>query len=248
MSTSLLRVVERAQREPEGRFHSLAHLIDVPALERAFHRLRTDAAVGVDGVSKAEYEQALEANLEDLHGRLRTKRYRHPMRRFRMDNAGRPRGRLRRASRRDARTSRRACPRATRARCRNPYQPAYASVWTKATLRRPMDYTPHVGLRDEHRREDQPRPLDDGCLPLVECQPQPCGCTRPADGTASIERPRGSVRSRWRHPPQELPYALGPSHRDTGSVRDGPGRVPRGSRSPPVHRRNAPPEQEQGFA
>ena len=46
MSTGLLRVVERARREPEGRFHSLAHLIDVPALERAFHRLRGDAAVG----------------------------------------------------------------------------------------------------------------------------------------------------------------------------------------------------------
>ena len=39
MSTGLLRVVERARREPEGRFHSLAHLMDVPALERAFHRL-----------------------------------------------------------------------------------------------------------------------------------------------------------------------------------------------------------------
>ena len=77
MSTSLLRVVERARREPEGRFHSLAHRIDVPALERAFHRLRTDAAVGVDGVSKEQYGQALEANLEDLHGRLRTKRYRN---------------------------------------------------------------------------------------------------------------------------------------------------------------------------
>ncbi len=35
MSLELLRVVERAQREPEGRFHSLAHLIDVPALKRA---------------------------------------------------------------------------------------------------------------------------------------------------------------------------------------------------------------------
>lgn len=70
MSTGLLRVVDRARREPEGRFHSLAHLIDVPALERAFHRLRADAAVGVDGVSKAQYGQALEANLEDLHRRL----------------------------------------------------------------------------------------------------------------------------------------------------------------------------------
>jgi len=29
MSPELLKVVERAQREPEGRFHSLAHLIDV---------------------------------------------------------------------------------------------------------------------------------------------------------------------------------------------------------------------------
>ena len=76
MSTSLLRVVERARREPEGRFYSLAHRIDVPALERAFHRLRGNAAVGVDGVSKAEYGQGLEANLEDLHRRLKKKRYR----------------------------------------------------------------------------------------------------------------------------------------------------------------------------
>ncbi len=51
MSLGLLRVAARVQREPEGRFHSLAHLIDVPALERAYHRLRKDAAVGVDGVT-----------------------------------------------------------------------------------------------------------------------------------------------------------------------------------------------------
>ena len=72
MSPELLKVVERARREPEGRFHSLAHLMDVPALERAFHRLRKDAAVGVDGVTKAVYEQALDANLADLHARLRS--------------------------------------------------------------------------------------------------------------------------------------------------------------------------------
>ena len=82
MSTGLVKVVERARREPEGRFHSLAHLIDVPALERAFHRLRADAAVGVDGVSKEGYGQELEANLVELHGRLKAKRYRHqPLRR-----------------------------------------------------------------------------------------------------------------------------------------------------------------------
>ena len=63
--------------------------MDVPALERAFHRLRGNAAVGVDGVSKAEYEQGLEGNLEDLHGRLRTKRYRHqPLRRVHIPKGG----------------------------------------------------------------------------------------------------------------------------------------------------------------
>jgi len=81
-SPELLRVVERAQREPEGRFHSLAHLIDVPALERAYRRMRKDAAVGVDGVTKEQYGQDLERNLRDLHERMKAKRYRHqPIRR-----------------------------------------------------------------------------------------------------------------------------------------------------------------------
>src|SRR5512145_367727 len=50
MSPELLKVVDRAKREPEGRFHSLAHLIDMAALKRAYHRQRGNAAVGVDGV------------------------------------------------------------------------------------------------------------------------------------------------------------------------------------------------------
>jgi retron-type reverse transcriptase len=69
--------VERARREPEGRFHSLAHLIDVSALERAYRRTRKDAAVGVDGVTKEQYGQDLEGNLQDLHARMKAKRYRH---------------------------------------------------------------------------------------------------------------------------------------------------------------------------
>lgn len=82
MSPSLLKVAERAKREPEGRFHSLAHLIDVPALERAYRQIRKDSAVGVDGVTKDEYGEDLENNLEDLHRRLKSKQYRHqPIRR-----------------------------------------------------------------------------------------------------------------------------------------------------------------------
>jgi retron-type reverse transcriptase len=67
----------------------LAHRIDVPALERAFHRLRDDAAVGVDGVTKAEYGQDLERKLQDLHARLKSKKWRHqPIRRVHIPKDG----------------------------------------------------------------------------------------------------------------------------------------------------------------
>jgi len=82
MSLKLLKVADRAKRDPQGRILSLARLIDVPALRRAFGRIRKGAAVGVDGVSKEQYGQSLEDNLQALHERLRTKRYRHqPIRR-----------------------------------------------------------------------------------------------------------------------------------------------------------------------
>ena len=82
MSPELRRVAERARREPEGKFHSVAHLIDEATLARAFHRLRRDAAVGVDGVSVETFGRALEPRLADLHGRLKTMTYRHqPIRR-----------------------------------------------------------------------------------------------------------------------------------------------------------------------
>lgn len=89
MSPQLLEAVERARREPEGRFHSLAHRIDVPALERAYHRMREDGAVGVDGVTNEAYGRDLEANLRDLHARVKAKRYRHqPIRRVRIPKEG----------------------------------------------------------------------------------------------------------------------------------------------------------------
>ena len=54
MAPGLLQGGERAQREPEGRFHALAQLIDMPALERAYRRQRADAAVGMEGVTKEQ--------------------------------------------------------------------------------------------------------------------------------------------------------------------------------------------------
>jgi group II intron reverse transcriptase/maturase len=82
MSPGLQKVMDRARGHPQERILSLAHRIDVPALERAFRRLRVDAAVGVDGVTKAGYGQDLEHNFRDLHGRLKERQWRHqPIRR-----------------------------------------------------------------------------------------------------------------------------------------------------------------------
>jgi len=87
--TGLQKVVDRARRDPNGKILSLAHRIDVPALERAYHRLRKDAAVGVDGVTKAEYGRNLEIHLQRLHERLRTGKWRHqPIRRVHIPKGG----------------------------------------------------------------------------------------------------------------------------------------------------------------
>jgi group II intron reverse transcriptase/maturase len=82
MSPGLLKVRERAKRDPEGQLRSLAHLIDEDALKRAFGRIRKDAAVGVDGITKEQYGAKLEENVRDLHQRMRMYQYRHrPIRR-----------------------------------------------------------------------------------------------------------------------------------------------------------------------
>jgi RNA-directed DNA polymerase len=76
-STGLRKVAERAKREPAAQFHSLAHLIDEQLLARAYARLKSDAAVGVDGITKEQYGQGLQSKLRDLHERLKSKSYRH---------------------------------------------------------------------------------------------------------------------------------------------------------------------------
>ena len=82
MSPGLLKVMERAKQDPKAQFTSLAHLLDAEALTRAFHRLRKNAAVGVDGITVEQYGSNLQANIQALHQRMKTGRYRHqPIRR-----------------------------------------------------------------------------------------------------------------------------------------------------------------------
>jgi RNA-directed DNA polymerase len=88
LSPKLLKVMQRAKRDPQGPLRSLAHLIDEQALRRAYGRLRNGAAAGVDGLTKEQYGQRLDAHLRDLHGRLRSMRWRHqPIRRVHIPKA-----------------------------------------------------------------------------------------------------------------------------------------------------------------
>jgi RNA-directed DNA polymerase len=77
VSTKLLKVAERAKREPKARLLALAHLIDKEMLRAAYDRIRKDAAVGVDGVTKEKYGERLEENLVTLHARMKAGQYRH---------------------------------------------------------------------------------------------------------------------------------------------------------------------------
>jgi len=76
-SPELVKVAERAKRHPEQRILALAHLIDEPALERAYRSLRRDAAVGIDGVTVEQYGGQLAANLQALRARMKAGQYRH---------------------------------------------------------------------------------------------------------------------------------------------------------------------------
>jgi group II intron reverse transcriptase/maturase len=82
MSTKLAKVMKKAQKDPNVRFFSLAHLLDEEALKRAHQGIKKDAAAGVDGITKEQYGQNLDSNTRDLHERLRAGQYRHqPIRR-----------------------------------------------------------------------------------------------------------------------------------------------------------------------
>ena len=59
-------------------FTSLHHLIDDEWIREAYRLTRKDGATGIDGVTAADYEKDLEANLESLLDRIKSGGYRAP--------------------------------------------------------------------------------------------------------------------------------------------------------------------------
>jgi len=78
VSTKQERIAELAKQSPQMAFTSLAYLVDIDWLKEAYRRTRKDGAVGVDGVTAAEYEQDLEGNLQRLLDRAKSGTYHAP--------------------------------------------------------------------------------------------------------------------------------------------------------------------------
>ena len=78
MSTDLTRIREKARKQPDLVFTSLYHHVtDLDNLRSCYEALDGDKAVGVDGVTKEQYGEDLEKNLQCLSDRLKRMGY-HP--------------------------------------------------------------------------------------------------------------------------------------------------------------------------
>jgi len=95
MSTNLMRIGEKARKEPNLVFTTLYHHVtDLDNLRACYDALPGDKARGVDGVSKKDYGKDLAKNLDDLSVRLKDMRYRpDPKRRSYVPKPGSAKGR-----------------------------------------------------------------------------------------------------------------------------------------------------------
>src|SRR6266404_3771125 len=71
MQTLLWGIADKAKRNRKYRFRNLYGL-----LKDCWQLVRKDAALGVDRISAAEYEQNLDENIHGLVERLKSKKYR----------------------------------------------------------------------------------------------------------------------------------------------------------------------------
>jgi len=74
VTTKLQQIAEQAARDPARVFWTLAHLIDEDFLREAYRHTSKASAAGIDGVTAKQYAEHLDANLRDLHERLRSGR------------------------------------------------------------------------------------------------------------------------------------------------------------------------------
>ena len=75
METKLARIAEVARARPKETFTSLAHLINAEMIKACHKQMDKKKAVGVDKITKEEYENNLEENIKDLIARMKRQAY-----------------------------------------------------------------------------------------------------------------------------------------------------------------------------
>ena len=75
METKLARISEMSRNNPGMIFTSIGHLINKELLKSCHETMDGKKAKGIDGVSKADYEEHLDENLTKLIERLKRKSY-----------------------------------------------------------------------------------------------------------------------------------------------------------------------------
>lgn len=89
METELIRIAELAKKYPDVKFTSLAHLLNAENLKRCHHELPSGKATGIFRVTKEEYAENLDKNIENLLGRMKRNAYKPvPVRRAFIAKAG----------------------------------------------------------------------------------------------------------------------------------------------------------------
>ena len=78
LSTNRQRIADLARTKRGAALYSLHHVIDPDWMREAYRLTRKDGAPGIDGVTAADYEANLEANLVDLLERIKSGRYQAP--------------------------------------------------------------------------------------------------------------------------------------------------------------------------
>ena len=76
MQTSLQGIANKAKIKKEHRFENLFGMLNVENALDSWKLLNKKAAYGVDKVSAQEYEENLQANVEELIKQVKEKRYR----------------------------------------------------------------------------------------------------------------------------------------------------------------------------
>lgn len=76
MTTKLARISELSKENPDMKFNSIGHLINFDMLKACHNKMDGRKAVGIDGISKADYDRNLDENLRNLEQRLKNKSYR----------------------------------------------------------------------------------------------------------------------------------------------------------------------------